>query len=65
MEEGIEIVGVGTIKPVEVHLCVATGDTGENLKGRVRWCVRSRLTTDNDNAAIGQYKCTRIPTSTL
>ena len=54
VKEGIEIVGVGTIKPVEEHLCVATGDAGENLKRRVGWSVRTRLAAHHDNAAIGQ-----------
>ena len=54
VEVRIEIVGVGTIKPVHVQLCGATWDAWEDLKGRVGWSVRARLAAHYDNAAIGE-----------
>ena len=65
MEEGIQIIGVRTIKPIHEKECRATRYARENLKRRIGWSVRASLTADYDDAAIGQNACTRIPTSCL
>ena len=53
MEEGIEIVGVRTIKPIHEKECRATGDARKNLKRGIGWSVRASLTADHDDTAIG------------
>ena len=47
MKEGIEIIWIGPIEPVEVDLRVATRNAGENLKRRVGRSVCARLAAHN------------------
>ena len=65
MEEGIQVVRVRTIKPVEEQLCIATRYARENLKSRVGRAIRAILAAHHENTAIGQNKCGWIPTCTL
>ena len=65
MKEGIEIVWVCPLEPVEEDLSVATRNAGENLKRRVGRGVCACLTAHNENTAISHDKGCRIPTSTL
>ncbi len=45
VKEGIHIVGFCTIKPVEGHSCIATGDARENLNRSTGRATRAILTT--------------------
>jgi hypothetical protein len=65
MKEWVEIVRVRPQEPVEEDYCATTRNAGKNLKRRVGWGVCACLSAHNEDAAIGQNKCGRIPTSTL
>jgi len=65
MKEGIEIVWVCPLKPVEEESCTTTRNAGENLKRRVDRGVCTCLTAHNEDTAIGHDKGCRIPTSGL
>jgi hypothetical protein len=45
VKEGIQIVGIRTIKPVEEHKCIAAGDARENLNSSAEWATCTNLTT--------------------
>ena len=65
MKEWVEIVRVGPLKPVKEDQCTTSRNTRENLKRGVGRGIRAGLTTYDEDAAIGQNKCRRIPTPGL
>jgi hypothetical protein len=65
MEEGIEIVWICPLEPVEEDCRISTRDARENLKRRVRWGIGAYLSTHDKDTAIGKSKGRRIPTSSL
>jgi hypothetical protein len=65
VEEGIQVVGVRTIKPVEEQLCIATRYARENLKRRVGRAIWAILAAHHQNTAIRENECGWIPASTL
>ena len=65
VEEGIQVVGVCTIKPVKKQLRITTRYTRENLKRRVGHAIRAILATHHKNTSIRENECGWVPASTL
>jgi hypothetical protein len=65
MKEGIEVVWVCPLEPVEGNHRRSTRNAGENLKRRVARSICACLAAHNEDTAIGHDKGGRIPTSTL
>jgi hypothetical protein len=65
IKERIEIIWAGPLEPVEEDCRITAGNSRKNLNGRFDWSICTRLATQNKDTAIGQNKCSWVPTSRL